>query len=98
MRTFWQQDAAKELAAEITWLNGQSAGLGNRLLDDVVLALRTIEEFPQLGAHRSHGCRRFLLVNFPFDLVYSLSEDRISIVALAHHRRKPGYWKDRRTK
>lgn len=98
MRTFWQQDAAEELVAEIAWLNEQSAGLGKRLLDDVVLALRTIEEFPQLGAHRSHGCRRFLLVSFPFDLVYRLSDDRILIVALAHHRRKHGYWKNRPAK
>jgi toxin ParE1/3/4 len=94
----WQEDAAEELRAEVSWLDEQSSGLGGRLLDDVAMALRTIEEFPQLGAHRSHGCRRFLLVNFPFDLVYSLSDDRILVLALAHHRRRPGYWKERRSK
>jgi len=95
MHSFWHEDAAEELKSEVSWLEAQAPGLGQRFLDDVSTALRTIEEFPELGAHRSLGCRRFLLMNFPFDLVYSLSEGQIVVLALAHQRRLPGYWKNR---
>lgn len=95
MQSRWHEDAAEELRAEISWLDGQSGGLGARLLADVRSALRIVEEFPELGTKRQ-GCRRFLLSKFPFDLVYSLEQDGILILALAHHRRKPGYWRERR--
>jgi toxin ParE1/3/4 len=90
----WHEDAAQELRAEIAWLDRQSAGLGSRLLADVRSALRLVEEFPELGTRRQ-GCRRFLLSKFPFDLVYSIEGSVIVVLALAHHRRRPGYWKER---
>lgn len=32
---------------------------------------------------------------FPFDRVYRMREDRLEMLAIAHHRRRPGYWKTR---
>ena len=32
---------------------------------------------------------------FPFILVFVIREDRVSFVAMAHTRRKPGYWRER---
>jgi hypothetical protein len=34
-------------------------------------------------------------LNFPYDVVYRVSETIIEIVAIAHHARKPGYWRYR---
>jgi len=42
-----------------------------------------------------HGTRRFLFRRFPFQIVYRVANDRIEVVAIAHGRRKPGYWKTR---
>lgn len=91
----WHDEAALELRAEFQWLEGQSSGLGNRFLEAVRSALRTIEEFPDLGAPRNRGTRRLLLAKFPFDLVYLVESDAIIVLALAHHRRRPGYWRSR---
>jgi len=32
---------------------------------------------------------------YPFVVVYRLAAERIEIMAVAHGRRKPGYWKGR---
>jgi len=42
-----------------------------------------------------YGTRRFLFHRFPFQIVYRVANDRIEVVAIAHGRRKPGYWKTR---
>jgi hypothetical protein len=35
------------------------------------------------------------LPHFPFSLVYRVRHAEIEIVAVAHHRRRPGYWRSR---
>jgi toxin ParE1/3/4 len=41
------------------------------------------------------GVRRIRLKQFPFSLLYLDRPDYIWVVAVAHGRRKPGYWRDR---
>jgi len=59
-------------------------------------ALRSIGENPKHFAtvkpnHR--GCR---LERFPFRVIYRIEAHRILVVAIAHAKRRPGYWKNRR--
>jgi plasmid stabilization system protein ParE len=45
---------------------------------------------------RVHGkYRRYLLRKFPFSVVYFERAGSIEIIAVAHHRRRPGYWRGR---
>jgi hypothetical protein len=32
---------------------------------------------------------------FPYSLIYAALVDEIRILAVAHHSRRPGYWRDR---
>jgi toxin ParE1/3/4 len=32
---------------------------------------------------------------FPYALIYAVEERRVFVVAVAHFRRRPGYWRDR---
>lgn len=41
------------------------------------------------------GLRQVRLRQFPYRLVYMVVSDEIVIVAVAHERRRPGYWQDR---
>ena len=36
--------------------------------------------------------RRYVFPRYPFSLVYILRDDDVEIVAVAHGRRRPGYW------
>jgi plasmid stabilization system protein ParE len=39
--------------------------------------------------------RRFVLDDFPFSLIYEVKPDELIILAVAHHRRRSGYWRRR---
>lgn len=39
--------------------------------------------------------RRYIMKRFPFSLVYWTRNDEHEVVAVAHHRRRPGYWSTR---
>jgi hypothetical protein len=43
-----------------------------------------------------YSTRRFLFRRFPFSLIYFIQETSILVVAVAHGRRKPGYWNNRK--
>lgn len=62
-------------------------------LDDAEAAiLDRPEAWPAVGA----GNRRYLLRRFPFSIVYRVEPLKVVIVAVAHARRRPGYWKHRK--
>ena len=39
--------------------------------------------------------RRYVFPRYPFSLVYIVRGDVIEVVAVAHGRRRPGYWRSR---
>lgn len=89
--------AAGELEAAIVWYDEQRPGLGIELFDAVVATLQRIEDNPAVGpAAPSSGLARRLLVDgFPYQLVYQVKPAEIMILAVAHLKRRPGYWRDR---
>ena len=38
------------------------------------------------------GTRRILLDRFPFTIDYRVTSNTLNIVAVAHQKRRPGYW------
>jgi toxin ParE1/3/4 len=70
-------------------------GLGALYLDDVKHALDIVRERPYLGVAVAHGFRRALLRRFPFSLIYAVESNEVVVVAVAHQRRTPNYWKGR---
>ena len=51
---------------------------------------------PQLGVLWRHGKRRLIIQRFPYSIIYTVSGDEIRILAVAHHSRRPGYWRARK--
>ena len=41
------------------------------------------------------GTRRYLFSVYPYSLIYRVTDQEITIVAVAHAKRKPGYWMNR---
>lgn len=87
--------AAEEMIEASQFYELRSIGLGFDFLDDVQRIVDTLRAQPQLGEHIEGGLRKALLHRFPFTVIYSLEPDEILIVAVAHQRRRPGYWEDR---
>lgn len=89
------QEASAELADAIAHYEGIEAGLGIRLKEEVRAALSWIEENPELPRIRSNGYRRINLKVFAYYLAYTIWEDAIWVLAIAHSARRPEYWIDR---
>jgi hypothetical protein len=41
------------------------------------------------------GVRRYVMCRFPFLVVYRVVGSEIEVIAVAHARRRPGYWRSR---
>jgi toxin ParE1/3/4 len=51
---------------------------------------------PSAGAIFHGTRRRYFLRRFPYSIIYQVTPKELWIVALAHHRRRPGYWENRK--
>jgi plasmid stabilization system protein ParE len=56
------------------------------------VAIERIEEAPRQWPPYLDTTRRYLLRRFPFFVVFREVADRVEILAVAHGRRRPGYW------
>jgi plasmid stabilization system protein ParE len=70
-------------------------GRGVRLDTLVRKAERQIQKFPRSGTKFGRGTRRIVLSRFPYSLIYLVGPDRFFVVAFAHAKRAPDYWRDR---
>ena len=50
---------------------------------------------PAIGTPDAGQTRKLRLGKFPYSLVYRVSDDVITVLAVAHQSRKPGYWQGR---
>lgn len=70
--------------------------LAQSLLTEFERSVQLLMQHPRLGALWLHGKRRFVMKHFPYSVIYTLTADEIQILAVAHHSRRPGYWRKRK--
>lgn len=94
----------RELSAALSDLDEALGHYGNispffaqALMDEVVSAKRLIVEYPLAWKQLSGGLRGFHMHRYPYTIVYRATSDEILIVAYAHFKRSPNYWKQRPT-
>jgi toxin ParE1/3/4 len=52
-------------------------------------------QFENIGKPVGGEVRRRTLTDWPYGIFYRLRGDELIIIAVAHHRRRPGYWRSR---
>jgi toxin ParE1/3/4 len=101
VRPVWiLQEAAEEVAAATNWYDRERPGLGTEFSDAVEAAIDLIEEdilplSPMPGKSGTKGAKRLILKRFPYDIVVIERTIEVVVIAVAHHSRKPGYWRER---
>jgi len=95
-RVVFHPEAEAEFLAAARFYESHRPGLGLDLIDEVRRAAGVLVASPRLGHRFSKRLRRILVRRFPYGLVYRVEPDTIFIVAVAHLRRRPGYWRRRR--
>lgn len=83
--------ARAEFDAAIDYYESQAAGLGAEFLVEVEHCVARLLENSEIGAPHIGETRRVLLTRFPCGVVYLPEDQEVVVVAVAHHRREPGY-------
>lgn len=87
--------AEEELIEALLFYEAASPGLGADFLDEVQRVIDMLREKPKLGRSVSRNLRRAVFPRFPFSIIYAEESDFILVVAVAHQKRRPGYWRTR---
>ena len=98
-----ESEAAAELEEATAWYDQQRPGLGDEFLEAVDEALAFIANWPRTGRPVPDVppdllIRRAPVRRFPYHIVYLEMPGAIRILAFAHDRRSPGYWRTRVTR
>jgi toxin ParE1/3/4 len=88
--------ADAELRATAVYYEGRLPGLGSEFLVEVESVCSLLGEHQSLGPRLDAEHRRLGLRRFPFGLIYRVKSFKVQIVAVAHRRRLPGYWRRRK--
>jgi len=91
------EPASDEFSEAVRWYEARRSGLGGEFFDAVAATVSLIEVNPEIGTTISTDgqTRRVLVARFPYQVVYRLRPTEIVIAAIAHLKRRPGYWESR---
>lgn len=87
--------ALEEAEAARDWYAERSLVASKAFVSELIHAVEQLVEAPERWPRYEAGTRRYLFPRFPFSLIYRILGKKIQIVAVAHTKRKPQYWKDR---
>jgi toxin ParE1/3/4 len=91
-------EAADELEEAIRYYEAKSKGIGLNLAAKVSEAFQNIQRNPQLYPfHSDSQVQKCLVRRFPFTVYYLELDDHVVVIAVAHQKRRPDYWRFRQT-
>ena len=98
----FSREAAFELDAAADWYDDQRPGLGAAFADAVEAVIVMLADWPASGTPFDGiapdlDVRKAPVARFPYHLAYLVADDHLRVLAVAHDRRRPGYWAERAT-
>ena len=88
-------EADEEFREAARYYESEAPGLGIAFITEVHSAVASVLANPYAAAAAGSGIRQRVLHRFPYNVLYAVEKDTIVIVAVAHQKRRPGYWKAR---
>ena len=88
-----EAEAEADGAFEWYWERSEVAAL--RFDIELRAALSALRKTPRICASYLRGTRKIMLSTYPYFVVFRELPRKIQIVAVAHAKRKPGYWAKR---
>lgn len=92
MRVSFHATARRELLKYSQWYQERSESAATGFEQEIEHAIMRVAEAPERYPLTLCGRRRFVLIEYPFDLIYRVRDNEIQVMAVAHHSRRPGYW------
>lgn len=96
-RVEFTPEALQEIDDAFEWYLERNLEAAEAFVHEVNRAAALIAGSPTVWPHFEAGTRRYVLRRFPYDIVYVYREipSGIEVIAVAHHKRRPRYWRGR---
>ena len=88
-------EAEAEIFEALAWYDERSALAARAFVQELSHVVRLASRAPHNWPVCFGRTRRVVFPRFLFDLIYRTKGKAIEIVAVAHHRRRPHYWRRR---
>lgn len=95
MNTEFLPEAEDEFREATRYYEAEAPGVGVAFVAEVRRAIRSITDNPYAAEAVGSGVRRNVLSHFPYNILYAVEPDVIVIIAVAHQKRRPRYWRAR---
>jgi plasmid stabilization system protein ParE len=87
--------ARREIKAAHKWYLRKSVQAADGFYEELLPALDRVHVRPRLYPPHLYGTQRAVLDRYPFSIVYRELLHEIQVIAVAHAKRHPGYWRGR---
>lgn len=95
MRHVFHPEALSEFRDAVRYLKVRSYNVAVRFDSQIRTTIQGIVKTPERWRELETGIRRCLVDVFPYSIIYSIEPKFVLIIAVAHAKRAPGYWKHR---
>ncbi|MDE0050858.1 MAG: type II toxin-antitoxin system RelE/ParE family toxin [Rhodospirillales bacterium] len=93
MTIWFHPEAEAEHLETVVYYETRRAGLGAFYLAAFEQVLENVRDSPRrYRIVNEPDIRRVPLARFPLSIIYRETHERIEILAVAHHKRRPAYW------
>ncbi|MEP7010914.1 MAG: type II toxin-antitoxin system RelE/ParE family toxin [Acidobacteriota bacterium] len=89
--------AEDEIGDAYLWYHERNPLAANAFRSEVFDAIDRIAMAPMTWPADDEGDRKYSLRRFPYSVLYEVQGSTVTILAVAHHRRKPNYWRERQS-
>jgi plasmid stabilization system protein ParE len=89
-------EAMSEARSIRLWYSSHGTRASDAFMLELDYAFERIVESPNRWPRFLHGTRRYLLRRYPYSIVYRMKPTAIEVLAVAHNRKRPGYWAHRK--
>jgi len=88
-------EAQHELAEAQRFYDEETPGFGLVFVEAIEREFGLLFEYPFIGPPIVRSARRRVLADWPYSIVYQPILGTVYVIAIAHHSRRPGYWRKR---
>jgi plasmid stabilization system protein ParE len=88
-------EADEEFREAARYYENEARGVGLAFISEVHRVISVVILHPRAAKKVRGTIRSKVLFHFPYCLLYSIESERILIVAVAHQKRRPTYWRNR---
>jgi len=95
MQVRFFEEALDEIEESRAWYRSRSESAEAAFLRELDHAIEMVASAPNRWPIHLRRTRRYVFPTFPYSLLYFTEDDVINIAAVAHQKRRPGYWRKR---